>query len=239
MLLQAGATRNFEALRKAEEIAEKEENARKEELENNPMKLLEERTAASKNEMEIAESLDELRELNRRTVAIDYDSIISDHNAKLDQARRNAEEMAERQDEEFVKSIFSRVEGGDKIKRLKDDSDEDEDDLKIPTKLSKLDNPTDHLVEKKAPVEKAVWERSIGSLSSKKGGLGVLVKKKTSNIVVSKKDSNTSSNGAGVSKDPGGGGGGGGGSVSSAVVKASNALGMLGNYSGSSDSTSE
>ena len=107
----------------------------------------------------------------------------------------------------------------------------------VPTKLSKLDNPTDHLVEKKAPVEKAVWERSIGSLSSKKGGLGVLVKKKTSNIVVSKKDSNTSSNGAGVSKDPGGGGG--GGSVSSAVVKASNALGLLGNYSGSSDSTSD
>ena len=56
-------------------MAEKEENARKEELENNPMKLLEERTAASKNEMEIAESLDELRELNRRTVAIDYDSM--------------------------------------------------------------------------------------------------------------------------------------------------------------------
>merc|ERR1711994_203145 len=181
MLLQAGATRNFEALRKAEEIAEKEENARKEELENNPMKLLEERTAASKNEMEIAESLDELRELNRRTVAIDYDSIISDHNAKLDQARRNAEEMAERQDEEFVKSIFSRVEGGDKIKRLKDDSDEDDDYVRSAPKSSKLGNPTDHLVEKKAPVEKAVWERSIGTLT-KKSGLGVLVKKKTTTV---------------------------------------------------------
>merc|ERR1711990_680603 len=121
------------------------ENARKEELENNPMKLLEERTAASKNEMEIAESLDELRELNRRTVAIDYDSIINERNAKLDQARRNAVENEERKDEEFIKSIFSRVEGGDKIKRINDDSDEDEDQ-RLPSKLAKLDNPTDHLV---------------------------------------------------------------------------------------------
>jgi len=223
-VIEAGATRNFEALRKAEELAEKEENARKEELENNPMKLLEERTAASKNEMEIAESLDELRELNRRTVAIDYDSIISDHNAKLDQARRIAEEDEERKDEEFVKSIFSRVESGDKIKRLKDDSDEDEDE-KVPVKLPKLDNPTDHLVEKKAPGEKAVWERSIGSLSSKKGGLGVLVKKKTPAVT-----GTTSKVISSPPADP---------PVSSPVVKTSNALGMLGNYSGSSDSTSE
>ena len=128
-VIEAGATRNFEALRKAEELAEKEENARKEELENNPMKLLEERTAASKNEMEIAESLDELRELNRRTVAIDYDSIISQHNAKVDQERRLRLENEEKKDEEFIKSIFSRVESGDKIKRLKDDSDEDDFDL--------------------------------------------------------------------------------------------------------------
>ena len=216
-------------------MAEKEENARKEELENNPMKLLEERTAASKNEMEIAESLDELRELNRRTVAIDYDSIINEHNAKLDQARRNAEENEERKDEEFIKSIFSRVEGGDKIKRINDDSDEDEDQ-RLPSKLAKLDNPTDHLVEKKPPAEKAVWERSIGTLSSKKGGLGVLVKKKTvketastelrkpvavpSPVVNTTNNTNTSS-------------------TSSPVVKTSNALGMLGNYSGSSDSASD
>ena len=40
--------------------------ARQEELENNPMKLLEERTAASKHEMDLAESLEELKELNRR-----------------------------------------------------------------------------------------------------------------------------------------------------------------------------
>ena len=104
-LTQAGATRNFEALRKAEEIAEKEQEARKEELENNPMKLLEERTTQSKNEMEIAESLDELRELNRRTVALDYDSMFE----KFAEEKRNAELAEEQRDEEFVKSIFSNI----------------------------------------------------------------------------------------------------------------------------------
>jgi hypothetical protein len=36
-----GATRNFEALKRAEEQAEREDKAYREELENNPMKLLE------------------------------------------------------------------------------------------------------------------------------------------------------------------------------------------------------
>ena len=84
--------RNFEALKRAEEQLEREDLARKEvflseiifsttldipclwfenpfcfqELENNPMRLLEERTAASKHEMDLAESLEELKELNRR-----------------------------------------------------------------------------------------------------------------------------------------------------------------------------
>ena len=65
-VLEAGATRNFEALSKAEKQAESEEKAHQEELKNNPMKLLEERTEQSKNEMELMESLEELQELNNR-----------------------------------------------------------------------------------------------------------------------------------------------------------------------------
>merc|ERR1719323_1523152 len=63
-VLEAGATRNFEALSKAEKQAELEEKAYQEELKTNPMKLLEERTEASKNEMERMEALEELHELN-------------------------------------------------------------------------------------------------------------------------------------------------------------------------------
>ena len=47
-------------------IEKEPSNICSQELENNPMKLLEERTAASKHEMDLAESLDELKELNRR-----------------------------------------------------------------------------------------------------------------------------------------------------------------------------
>ena len=103
-VLEAGATRNFEALKKAEELAEKEEIARQEELENNPMKLLEERTTASKNEMELVESLEELRELNKRTLQVDYDSMTS----KIEQDRIYAASAQERADEEFVKKVFAR-----------------------------------------------------------------------------------------------------------------------------------
>ena len=194
------------------------------------MKLLEERTAASKNEMEIAESLDELRELNRRTVALDYDSMFE----KFAEERRNAEVAEEERDEEFVKSIFSKDDAGDKIKRLHEDSDTDEEEG-IVKKVSRLENATDHLVEKKPIAEnkKAVWEKSIGTLTSKKGGLGVLVKKKTSAPpLVTPKSSNTKdvftpqnphlSSGSYKLSAPTGGGGG------------SSALGLLGNYSGSS-----
>merc|ERR1711874_474463 len=116
----------------------------------------------------------------------------------------------EQKDEEFIKSIFSRVEGGDKIKRLKDDSDEDDDDyVRSAPKSSKLDNPTDYLVEKKAPLEKAVWEKSIGTLN-KKSGLGVLVKKKTTTTETQVKPAAAPTTSAGS---------GGGGGVKSAVIK--------------------
>lgn len=224
-IIEAGATRNFEALRKAEEIAEKEQEARKEELENNPMKLLEERTTQSKNEMEIAESLDELRELNRRTVALDYDSMFE----KFAEEKRNAELTEEKRDEEFVKSIFSKDDAGDKIKRLHDDSDEEQEEGTV-KKVSRLENATDHLVEKKSTVEKAVWEKSIGTLSNKKGGLGVLVKKKAQVSLEAPKQSNTEK-AVSTKEIPSLG------SVSSKpslpAGSVSNALGLLGNYSGS------
>ena len=47
-VLEAGATRNFEALAKAEKQAELEEKERQEELATNPMKLLEERRVSLK-----------------------------------------------------------------------------------------------------------------------------------------------------------------------------------------------
>ena len=55
-VIEAGATRNFEALAKAEKLAEEEQKATQEEMKNNPMKLLEECTEASKLEMKKIEA---------------------------------------------------------------------------------------------------------------------------------------------------------------------------------------
>merc|ERR1712223_1535862 len=135
---------------------------------------------------------------------------------------------------EFVKSIFSKAESGDKIKRLHDDSDEEEEDMKV-KKVSKLESATDHLVEKKPSADKAVWEKSIGTLSSKKGGLGVLVKKKTpataaapAPTVVTNISNNSKTTSATAPTTT---------MASTSAAKptsGSNALGLLGNYSGSS-----
>lgn len=236
-VLEAGATRNFEALKKAEDQADREHEARREELENNPMKLLEERTAASKNEMEVAESLEELRELNRRTVAVDYSTML----ASYQKANETEQEEEERKDEEFVKAVFSREEGGAKVKRIRDDSSSDEEQLLSKLPRQAVTNPTDFLVDKKPEVEKkAVWEKSIGTMSSKKGGLGILVKKKGESKVTSSSTSITQSTKSAPVKPSTS-------SAPSAVTvstpaaapSANNALGMLGAYSGSSDSASE
>jgi len=179
-VLEAGATRNFEALKRAEEQLEREDIARQEELENNPMKLLEERTAASKHEMDLAESLEELKELNRRKKEIDYDDMVSKyHQGKL---ARSTEEEELRRDEEFIAAVFRKdAVGGECVKRILDSSSGSEDE-KSGSKIPKVTNPTDHLVEKKEEKKKQAWEKSVGSLSGSTK-LGMLVKKKTDSLV--------------------------------------------------------
>jgi len=176
-VLESGATRNFEALKRAEEQAEREEKAHQEELENNPMKLLEERTQASKNEMELAESLDELRELNRRTVAVDYDTMLQ----KYDDIRAAQLAAMEREDDEFVNAVFGK-DGDMKVKRILDDgsSSSDSDKEESKKKVLKTEKPTDHLTSglPKKQEKKESWNKSIGMLGSKKSSMGILVKKK-------------------------------------------------------------
>lgn len=183
-VLESGATRNFEALKRAEEQAEREDNAHKKELEDNPMKMLEERTSASKNEMELAEALDEIREINKRTVAVDYEGMLQ----KYDDIRARELDEMEKADENFVKAIFSK-EGNVKVKRLMDEgtsSSESESEAADKAKKLKVEKPTDFLtsgITPKPTGEKKVWEKSIGTLgsssASKKNGLGILVKKKS------------------------------------------------------------
>ncbi|XP_060531862.1 splicing factor YJU2 [Cylas formicarius] len=101
--IEAGATRNFMALKLAEEQAIREEEEAKEEEANNPMKLLENRTKQSKNEIELLESLEELKDLNKRQQVVDYDRMLLPYDTTL--TEREREEKLQQLDEEYLKSV--------------------------------------------------------------------------------------------------------------------------------------
>ena len=100
-VIEAGATRNFMALKLAEEQARKELEELKEEEASNPMKLLENRTEQSRNEIELLESLEELKDLNRRQHSVDYESMLSQYNTQ--ETEREREERLQQLDEDFIK----------------------------------------------------------------------------------------------------------------------------------------
>ena len=91
------------ALKLAEEQAQREVDAEKEEERTNPMKLLENRTKASRGEIEMVEALEELKELNKRKVAINYDGML-DH---YDQLRQTDLVNQEMQDELEIRFDFN------------------------------------------------------------------------------------------------------------------------------------
>merc|ERR1711860_336640 len=140
----------------AEKQAESEEKAHQEELKNNPMKLLEERTEQSKNEMELMESLEELQELNKRTVKVD-------------------------EDESFIQSVFGKESNsGSSVKRIADQEDYSSDEDRPMIKVPKADKATELLgnSSKACHSKSKSWEKSIGTIVTKKSNL--LVKPKSS-----------------------------------------------------------
>ncbi|NP_001155925.1 coiled-coil domain containing 94 [Acyrthosiphon pisum] len=102
--IEEGATRNFMALKLAQEQEKREEDAEKEEEATNPMKLLENRTQQSKQEIELMESLEELRDLNRRQGNVDYDSMLLKYNPA--ELKEQIKRMQEVEDENTVKNLM-------------------------------------------------------------------------------------------------------------------------------------
>ena len=174
-VLEAGATRNFEALSKAEKQAELDQKAYQEEIKLNPMKLLEERTEASKNEMERMEALEELHELNKRNLK---NELPDEMLAKYQKLKEPDVDEVEKQDEEFIKTVFGKDTNNQTIKRIIEEDDDNEIEP-ISTKQQKLDRPTDLLSNTKLEKDqKNTWEKSIGSLNNKNKLKGLIVKRK-------------------------------------------------------------
>lgn len=88
--VEHGATENFKALKMAERQAQEEAKAEEEEEKINPMKHLENRTKASRLQMEASEQIQNLRSIKFRHHAVDLDAIIQ--TKRLDSFRE--QEMA-------------------------------------------------------------------------------------------------------------------------------------------------
>ncbi|KAH7636918.1 Coiled-coil domain-containing protein 94 [Dermatophagoides farinae] len=100
--VEHGATPNFKALKLAEQQAIEEQKEKEEEERLNPMKMLENRTKASRREMENLEALEDIKEMNQREVAINYDELLRKKKEDLEQELKRQEA----EDEMFIKLIF-------------------------------------------------------------------------------------------------------------------------------------
>lgn len=255
--IEAGATRNFMALKLAEEQAQREEDEEKEEEATNPMKLLEKRTLQSKQELELLESLEELKDLNRRQQTIDYDQMLEQFDTEA--AKQRTEKEQEEYDEEYVKAIFGKktvveeeiVEVNESeppkkiIKRSKNESNKSNE---IPTTINK-EQPKDASNRTKTS-ETSLWSESIAPSSSNKKNLLGIVKRKTnlvnnkattnSKVAIADKEETVIKEGSGASKEE---------SKDTHAMKDESAqnsksnghsgLSLLGAYSGSSDNDSD
>lgn len=84
--VEQGATENFMALKMAEKQAREEAEAEEEEEKIDPMKQLEKRTKASKQQMEASEQIHCLRTLKHKMLSIDIDAVIK---SKQEEASRD------------------------------------------------------------------------------------------------------------------------------------------------------
>ncbi|CAK9293101.1 unnamed protein product [Gordionus sp. m RMFG-2023] len=125
--IEHGATRNFEAETTARKMEDEKTKKMEEELIQNPMKILENRTKDSQREMEILENLEEIKEMNARNSTIDYDALLHKHTNISKQAFIN-----QIQNDEILLNDILAEQKQSQYKRIRDeDSDQDENMLGI------------------------------------------------------------------------------------------------------------
>ena len=118
-VIEAGAHRNFQALKLAEEQAAREEQEAKEEIESNPMLLLENRTQQSQYEMEVLESLEDLRDINERHAGIDLGKITDRYE---EERKMSQEQLEEAERLEALKALGYEMIEGQMVKKIAPDA---------------------------------------------------------------------------------------------------------------------
>ncbi|KAA0197798.1 hypothetical protein HAZT_HAZT006095 [Hyalella azteca] len=166
-VLEAGAHRNFQALKLAEEQAAREAQEAQEEIESNPMLLLENRTQQSQYEMDLLETLEDLRDQNDRHASIDLGAVAGKYQKERE---LTAEQIDEQERMEAFSALGYEMIEGKLVKRLKEEDLKDE----LPSKKMKAEGSlgSDYLTNGNPSDVK----KSQNSLKTKLSGL---VKKKT------------------------------------------------------------
>lgn len=141
--IEAGATRNFMALKLAEEQARREEQDLKDEEANNPMKLLENRTEQSRNEIELLESLEELKDLRTRHENIDYEALL--HQYDPTETVQQREERLAKLDEDYVKTVKFQGSSNGSKRVIEEIIEEITDNNVSPVKKAKLESSAQKL----------------------------------------------------------------------------------------------
>lgn len=152
--VEHGATENFMALKMAEKQAQEEAMAEEEEEKINPMKHLENRTKASKRQMEASEEIQNIRSIKFQYNSVDLDAIIqSKRQESTPESKSNLET-----DEDDVRLEAKRLlkkralECGttsiDSVKSLSITSTSKQSVLKIPSSTSKTFNSLSELKKK-------------------------------------------------------------------------------------------
>lgn len=106
-----GASRNFEPWREEKAVEEEDRLAKLEEEENNPMKVLENRTTDSKREMDILDALQDIRARNARNERVGHsvDLLARIGMEEVEDAEDAERRRLEEEDEKLVREVFSKV----------------------------------------------------------------------------------------------------------------------------------
>ncbi|EOR01021.1 hypothetical protein E3P92_01873 [Wallemia ichthyophaga] len=178
-----GATRNYdnsiqrEPKKDLDELA-KVDDDHPEEVEEDPMKQLEQRTLDSKREMEIMDALSDIRTRNAKNERLDAQDIL-DKVGKRSTHELNEEDVQkiqlEQQDEDEVAKVFGKLKRG---------NDDDDHSAQVNVKR-KLDEPTlESLLSEKAKASIGVSKSSSGAVQPSNTAHSALPRKKESKLGV-------------------------------------------------------
>ncbi|KAJ1568219.1 hypothetical protein HK096_007214 [Nowakowskiella sp. JEL0078] len=108
---ELGAQRNFEPWRDEEFANEELRNEKKLEEEYNPMRALENRTTDSKREMDILDSLDEIRTKNAMNERVSSNDVLQKLQRESAEEILEAERRLQDEDDQLAKQIFQSEDG--------------------------------------------------------------------------------------------------------------------------------